>query len=155
MHVILQIWGQIQRTSSSLRCVNCGPGHTQSIYCSAYSGFNIRLNISALLLEISLQFNARYSANLESNTAHIVQIILCLLWSRTYTIYLQLLIFRPQYSTERICPAIGDITTIQCALYSKLCAKYSAYHPLYAVGTVVPDIYNVITAPHNQASIFY
>jgi hypothetical protein len=109
----------------------------------------------ALQLEISLQFNARYSANLESNTAHIVQIILCLLWSRTYTIYLQLLIFRPQYSTERICPAIGDITTIQCALYSKLCAKYSAYHPLYAVGTVVPDIYNVITAPHNQASIFY
>jgi hypothetical protein len=30
--------------------VNCGPGQMQSIYSSAYSDFNIHLNISALLL---------------------------------------------------------------------------------------------------------
>jgi hypothetical protein len=46
------------------------------------------------------------------NTAHILQFTQCVLWSRTYTKYLQLLIVRPQYSAERICAAIGDITTI-------------------------------------------
>jgi hypothetical protein len=155
MRVILLTWYQIQPTSPDLCHVNCGPVHIQNIYSSAYSGFKIQLDVSALQLEISLQFSARYSANLERNTAHILQIILCVLWFRTYTIYLQHHIFSLQYPFERICPAIGDITTIQCALYSKLCAKYSAHHPVYAVGTVVPDIYNVITAPHSQASIFY
>jgi predicted RNA-binding Zn-ribbon protein involved in translation (DUF1610 family) len=153
MLVILQTWCQIQRTSSSFRCVNCGTVHIQNIYSSAYSGFKIQLDVSALQLEISLQFNARYSANLKRNTAHILQIILCVLWSRTCTIYLQLHIFILQYSFERICPAIGDITTIQCALYSKPCAKYSAHPPVYAVWTVVPAIYNVLTAPHSQATI--
>jgi hypothetical protein len=46
------------------------------------------------------------------------------------------------------------MSTIQRALYCNLCAKYSAYSPDYAMWTVVPDIYNVITAPHIQASIF-
>jgi hypothetical protein len=95
--VILQIWRQIQRTSSSLRCVNCGPGHIQYNYSSAYSGYNIRLNISALLLEIIGHIDARYTANLESNTAHIVQFTLCELRSRTYTMQWQLPIFRLQY----------------------------------------------------------
>jgi hypothetical protein len=116
--------------------------------------FNIQLNASALQLQISRQYNACYTTNMVPNTAHILQFSLCEQWSRTYTMYLQLRIFRPQYSTERICAAIGDITTIQCALYCKLCAKYSAHPPVYASWTVVQVIYNVITARHIQASIF-
>jgi hypothetical protein len=58
MRVILQPWCQIQRTASSLRYLNCGPGHIQCIYSSTYSGFNIQLNVSALLLEISRQYTA-------------------------------------------------------------------------------------------------
>jgi hypothetical protein len=67
--------------------------------------------------------------------------------------YLQLHIFRIHYSTERSCAAIGDISTVQCALHCKLSAKYSAQPPVYAIWTVVPSIYNVFTAPHSQASI--
>jgi hypothetical protein len=88
------------------------------------------------------------------NTAHILRFTICYLWFRTYTMHLQLRIFRLQYSFERICPAIGDMSTIQCALYCKLGAKYSAHRPVYAIWTVVPDIYNAFTAPHVQASIF-
>jgi hypothetical protein len=93
--VVLQIWCQIQRTSSSLRCENCGPGHIQCNYSSAYSGFNIRLNLSALLLDISGHVDARYTANLVPNAAHILRFTLCELCSRLYTNYLQLRIFRP------------------------------------------------------------
>jgi hypothetical protein len=88
------------------------------------------------------------------NTAHILQFTLCELWSRPYTKYLQLRIFRPQYSAEGRSPAIGDISAIQCALYCKLWVKYSAYPPVYAMWTVVPVIYKVFTAPHIWASIF-
>jgi hypothetical protein len=133
MRVTLQIWCQIQRISSSLRCVKCGPGHIQFIYTSAYSGFSIRLNPSALLLDIIGHVDARYTANLVPNTAHIPRFMLCVLWSRTYTMHLQLHIFRLQYSFERICPAIGNISTIQCSLYCKLGAKYSAHPPVYAM----------------------
>jgi hypothetical protein len=154
MQVILQILCQIQSPYSGLRYVNCGPGHIQCIYSSAYSDFNVHVNGSALILEISRQFNSRYTAFLEPNTAHILRFTLCELWSRTYTMYLQLHIFRLQYSFQRICPAIVHITTIQCALYCKLVNKYSAHPPVYAMWTVVPVIYNVITAPHIQASIF-
>jgi hypothetical protein len=129
MRPILQTLCQIQRTSSSLRCVNGGPGHIQCNFCSSYSGFNIRLNISALLLEIIEHIDARYTASLVPKTAHILQLSLCELWSRTYAMYLQLRIFRLQYSAVGNCAAIVDITTIQCALYCKLSAKYSA-HPL-------------------------
>jgi hypothetical protein len=85
----------------------------QCNYSSAYSGHNIQLNVSVLPLEISRPFNAHYTAILVPNTAHILQIALCELWSRTYTMHLQLHIFRLQYSFERICAAIGDISTIQ------------------------------------------
>jgi hypothetical protein len=88
------------------------------------------------------------------NTAHIVQFTLCEMWCRTYTKYLQLRIFMLQYSAVGICAAIIYITTIQCALYCKLGAKYSAYPPVYAMWTVVPAIYKVFTAPHFQTSIF-
>jgi hypothetical protein len=95
MRVILQIWCQIQSTSSGLRYVNCGPGHIQCIYNSIYSDINIHMNVSALLLYISRQFNARYTANLLPNTAHILQFMLFELWSQPYPKYLQLRIFRP------------------------------------------------------------
>jgi hypothetical protein len=113
MRVILQILCQIQSPSSGLRYVNCGPGHIQCIYSSAYSDFNVHLNVSALLLEISRQFNARYTAILVPNTAHILPFTLCELWSRLYTKYFQLRIFRLQYSTVGVCATIGDISTIQ------------------------------------------
>jgi hypothetical protein len=93
MRFILQNWCQIQRTSSGLRYMNCVPGHIQCISSSIYSDFNIRLNVSELLLEISRQFNACYTTNLVTNTAHILQFSLCELWSRTYTMHLQLRIF--------------------------------------------------------------
>jgi hypothetical protein len=148
MHIILLTWCQIQPTSSGIRYVNCGSGHIQCIYSSIYSDFNIHLNVSALLLYISRQYNARYTANLLPNTAHILRYTLCELWFRTYTMHLQLHIFRLQYSFERICAAIVHITTIQCALYCKLVAKYSAHPQVYAMRPVVPAIYKVLTAPH-------
>jgi hypothetical protein len=153
MRLILHSWCQIQRISSRLRYVNCGPGHIQFIYSSAHSDINIHLNVSALLLEVSRQFNPRYTANLVPNTAHILPFTLCELWSRTYTIHLQLRTFRLQYSSERICAAIGSISTIQSSLYCKLGAKYSAHPAVNAIWTVVPNVYNVITVPHIQASI--
>jgi hypothetical protein len=113
----------IQRITSSLRYANCGHGQIQCIYCSTYSGFNIQLDVSAPLLEIYRQFNALHTANVVPNIAHILQFKLCQLWSRTYTMYLLLHIFRLQYSTKRICAAMGDISTIQCALYCKIFAK--------------------------------
>jgi hypothetical protein len=154
MPVILQTLCQIQRISSRLLYVNCGPDYMQSIFSSANLDFNIQLWVSAQLLEISRQFNSRYTANLVPNTAHILRFTLCDLWSRTYTILLQLRTFRLEYSSERICPAIGNISTIQCSLYCKLVAKYSAHPPGYAMWTTVPDIYNAFTDPHIQYSIF-
>jgi hypothetical protein len=62
--------------------------------------------------------------------------------------------FSLQYSTVRICVPVGDISTIQCALYSKLGAKYSAHPPVYAMWTVVPAIYNEMTTLHIESSIF-
>jgi hypothetical protein len=97
MHVILQTWCQIQRTSCSFRYVYSDPGHIHCMYNSAYSGLNIQLNLSALQLGISRQFNVRYTAN--------------------------------------------------------LVPKYSAHPPVYAMWSVIPDIYSAFTAPHIQASI--
>jgi hypothetical protein len=133
MSVILQIWCQIQRTSSSLCYVSCGPGHIQSICCSAYLGLNIQLKVAPLLLEVSRQYNARHTAHFEPNTAHILPFTLSELWSRLYTKYLQLRILSLQYSAAGIIAAIVDITSIQCALYCKLSAIYSARPPVYAI----------------------
>jgi hypothetical protein len=148
VRVILQTWCQIQRTSSSLRYVNCGPGHIQCTYSSAYLGFNIQMKVAPLLLEVFRQFSARYTAFLVPNTAHILPFTLYELWSRPYSKYLLLRIFRLQYSNEGSSPAIGGLSTIQCALYCILGAKYSAYPPVYAIWTVVPAIFKVFTAPH-------
>jgi hypothetical protein len=153
MLVIPKSWCQLQRPSYGLRDVIGCPGHIQCIY-SAYSGFNIQLNVSALLLEISRHCKARYTASPEPNAAHNHQLTQCEMWSRTYTMQLQLRIFRPEYSTEPICAAIEDISTIKCSLYCNLGAKYSVHPTVYAMCTLVTDIYNVITAPHIQARIF-
>jgi hypothetical protein len=67
-----------------------------------------------------------------------LQFALCELWPRPYTKYLQLRIIRPQYSTERNCAAIRDISTIQCALQCKLAAQCSACPLVYAIWTVDP-----------------
>jgi hypothetical protein len=85
----------------------------QCNYSSSYSGFNIQMNVSALILEISRQFDVRYAANSMPNTAYNHQFTQCELRSRTYTMHLLLRIFRLQYSTERISAAIGDISSIE------------------------------------------
>jgi hypothetical protein len=154
MCAILHSLCQIQSTSSRSRYVNCGPGHIQCIYISIYSGFNIELNVSTLLLQTRRHFDARYTANWVPNVAHMLQFTLCELWSRPNTMYLQLGIFRLQFSTERICADIRGISSVQCALYCNLGAKYSADPPDYAMWTVFPATYNVFTAPYIQDSIF-
>jgi hypothetical protein len=68
-----------------LRYVNCGPVHIQCNYSTAYSDFNIQLNVSAVLLDIIGHIDARYTANLVANIADILPFTLCELWSRTYT----------------------------------------------------------------------
>jgi hypothetical protein len=151
---MLQTWCQIQHTSLSLLYVNCGSGHIQCNYSFAYSGFNIRLNVSALLLEIIGHFHARYTANFVPDTAHILQFTICDLWSRPYTMYLQLRIFRLQYSAVGNCAVILDIKTNQCVLYCNLGAKYSAQLPVYAIWTVIPAIYKEFTPVHIQTTIF-
>jgi hypothetical protein len=91
-------------------------GHIQSIYSSAYLDFNIQLKVGPLLLEVSRQCNERYTASLVPITAHILQFPLCELWTRPYARYLQLRIFRLQYSAAGIVAAFVDITTFQCEL---------------------------------------
>jgi hypothetical protein len=133
MRVIMHSWCQIQHTSLSLLYVHGGTGHIQCIYNSIYSDSNIHLHVYAMLLHISRQFNARYTAFLVPNTDHILQFTLCDLWSRSNTKYFQHRIFRLQYSAVGICAAIVHITAIQCALYCKLVAKYNAHPPIYAL----------------------
>jgi hypothetical protein len=123
-------------------------------YSSAYSGLNNQLNVSAPLLEIYQQLNVRYTANLVPNTAHNLQFTLCDLCSRPYTKYSQHRIFRLQYSALGSSPAIGGISTIQWALYRKLGDNYSAQPPAFAIWTVVPDMYNVVTSPHIKVSVW-
>jgi hypothetical protein len=133
MTVILQSWCQILHAFSGLRYVNSGLGHIQCIYISAYSNFNIYLNVPALLLKVFRQFNERYTAILVANTAYVLRFTLCQLWSRTYTVELQIRTFRLQYSSERICDAIGDIPIFRCALFCKFGVKYRAHLPVYAM----------------------
>jgi hypothetical protein len=128
-----KLGAEYSATTANLSNVYCGPGHIRCIYSSAYSDLNVHLNVSALLLEISRQFNARYTANIEPNTAYIIQFTQCVLWSRKYTMYLQLLIFRQQYSSERICAAIGHTPTFRCALYCKFGVQCRAHRLDYAV----------------------
>jgi hypothetical protein len=148
MSVTLQIWCQIQRTSSSLRYVNYRRGHIQCIYSSAYWGFNIHLNVSALLLEISWQFNARDTAFLVPNTAHILQFTLCELWSRSYTIH-----FAPHIQTS-----IFIWTYLRCywkyldnsklVILQTWCQIQRTSSGLRYVNYENRNIYKVFSAPH-------
>jgi hypothetical protein len=123
MCVILKTWCQIQRTSSRLRYVNCGPGHIQCNYCYVYSGFNIQVNVSALLLGISRPFNERYAANSMPNRAHSHQF--CAMWTVVPKIYNAITVPHIQASilkwTYLLC--YWRYLVIQCALYCNLGAK--------------------------------
>jgi hypothetical protein len=121
---------------------------------NAVTALHIQLNVSKMLLEISRQFKPRNTANMVPNTAHILQFTLCGLCSRPYTIQYQVRLVRLEYTADRIFPAMGHISKIQCALYWKLGANYSAHPPAFAMWTLVPDIYNAFTAPYIQTTIF-
>jgi hypothetical protein len=154
MRLILQTLCQVQRTSSRLRYLNGGPSHILCNYSSTYSGFNIQRNVSALLLEIFRLYNVHYTENILPNTAHILQFTLCELWFRANTRYLQLRIFRHQYSGEDFSSALGVVSANEGALYCKFDAIYSAHPPVCAMWTVVPDIYKAFTASDIQDSIY-
>jgi hypothetical protein len=77
MRVIPHTWSQIQHKSLSLRYVNCGAGHIQCNYSSAYSVSNIQLNVSATILDIFRHFDARYTANFVLYIAHDLRFALC------------------------------------------------------------------------------
>jgi hypothetical protein len=133
MRVILQALSQIQCISSRLRYVNCGPGHIQGIYSSACLDRNIQLKVGPLLLEISRQFNALYTANLVSNTAHIVQITLCELWSRAYTRYLQLRILRLQLFSCRFLRCHGRYHMNSVRVILQTLCQIQRTTPVYAM----------------------
>jgi hypothetical protein len=118
MSVLPQSVCRIQRTTASLRNVYCGPGHKKSIYSSAYSVQNIQLNVSVLLLEISRQYNARYTANLVPHTTHILQFTLCELWSGH---------IQSTYSSAYICFNIRwNVSALLLELIGQFCARYTA-----------------------------
>jgi hypothetical protein len=154
MRLMLQTWCQIQRTTSSFALSELW-SRTYTMYLQLHI-FRIPYSaecIFAVIGDISTTQCALY-CKLGANTAHNLRFALSELWSHTYTMNLQLLIFRLQYSTKRICAAFGDMSTIQCASHCIYCAKYSARPPVNAIWTVVTDIYNGVTVPHIQASIF-
>jgi hypothetical protein len=68
----------LSNTAHILQCTLCElwSRDIQYNYSAAYSGFNNQLNVSALLLEISRQFNERYTAILVPNTAHVLRVTL-------------------------------------------------------------------------------
>jgi hypothetical protein len=138
----------MQLTSFSLRYVNCGHGHMQCTYSSTYLGFNSQLNVSRALLEICRAFNAPYTANMVPHTVHILHFTLrncgpghihCK-YSSAYSgfniqlnvsaLLLETRLHFDAHYTANIVP-----NTAQCP-------------PDYAMWTVVPAIYNVVTAPH-------
>jgi hypothetical protein len=129
---------QMQPKSSRLRRANTGPSQIQYNYISWCSCFNIQLNVSPSILVICQQFNAYYTPHFLANTEHNIQLTLYHLWSRSNPIKLHFLILSHQYSNERISTAISGSSTIQCALYTTLAAKYSAYPLVYAMSTMVP-----------------
>jgi hypothetical protein len=90
-------------------CDLCSRTYTKYIQLHIFMHLYSTVCICAAIVDITT-INARYTANLVPNTAHIHHLLLCDLWSRTYTIYLQLRIFRLQYSGVGICSAIVHIT---------------------------------------------
>jgi hypothetical protein len=131
MRVILHICCQIQGTISGLGYVNYGPGQIKYIYISCYSGINIQFNMSSSILVIYRQFNARCTPHLLPNAGHKIRFTPCLFWTREIPIYLHFLLFRLQYSIERISAAIGDISTKKCVIlhiYSQIQCTFAGMH---------------------------
>jgi hypothetical protein len=85
-----------------MRCAISDPDQIQYKYISWYSGFNIQLNVSPLQLVVYRLIDACYTPHLLPNKARVLLCTLCQLWSRTNKIFLHFLIFRLQYSIERI-----------------------------------------------------
>jgi hypothetical protein len=148
MNVILHICWQIQHTCSCVHYVNSGPCQIQRYCSSAYSDFNIHLNISPLLLVICRQFNAHCIPHLLINTAHVIRLKLCQLCALSNPAYLQFSRFCPIYSFVRTSVTIGDMSTIRSALCSTFAAKYDASAPDYIVTTLVKAKSNVIAVLH-------
>jgi hypothetical protein len=71
MPVILHILCQIQPSCSCLRYYNSGRGKIQRLCNYECSGLNIQLNVSQYLLQICRYLDARYTTQLQRNTAHI------------------------------------------------------------------------------------
>jgi hypothetical protein len=134
--VIFYIFSQIQRTYSCLRYTNSGSGQIQYNYSSTYAGFNIHLNVSPQLLVVYRLIDPRYAPHLLPNTGQNIRFRLYQLWPRSNRIYIQFSIFRQQYSIERIYDDVGDMSTIQCALYSTFAAKHRAHQPICASSTL-------------------
>jgi hypothetical protein len=209
MRLILHLCSRIQTKSSRLRYVNYGPCQIQYNYFSWYSGFNIQLNVSPLLLlvyrqiyvrytphllrntghssrsvlcqiwyrkmqysynssssgcnnplnvnptmlVILLQFNARYTPHLQPNSAQILEITLCQIWSRPNPIYLLFFLCRHQHSIECISAAIGGLSTNCYVSYTTFAFKYRAQYPVYAMPTLVPVKSNIFTVLVIQISI--
>jgi hypothetical protein len=154
MRVTIHICSQILGTISGLRYAKSGTSQIQYNYNSSYAGFNIQLNVSSSILVICRHINERYTPDLLPNTQHNIRFTLCHLWSRSYPIYLNLLIFSLQYSILRISAAIGCLWTNWCVLQSTFAANYTAQYPVYAMPSLVPFISNIITFLDIQASMF-
>jgi hypothetical protein len=88
------------------------------------------------------------------NAGHNILFTLCQLWSRSYPIKLHFLIFRIQYSIEGTSVDIGDMSTLQCALYSTFAVKYRAQYPVCAMPSLMPVKSNIITFLDTQSTIF-
>jgi hypothetical protein len=107
--------------------VNCGPGHIQCIYSSTnsvtqYSTERICaaiVDITTIQCMLNYKHGAKYSAH--------PPVTLHELWFQPYTKYLQLRIFRLQYSTVGICAGIVDITSIQRFILQTWCQMQRTY----------------------------
>jgi hypothetical protein len=144
MRLILHSCCQMLGTISGLRCVKSGPSQIEYYYSSSYAAFNNQLNV----------YPRRNNPHFLPNEGQNIRITLCQLRSRSNPVYLQFLIFRLQYSIERIFDDIGDMLTIQCALYSTFAAKCRPYPEDYAMSTLVPVNSNRITVLPMETSIF-
>jgi hypothetical protein len=82
------------------------------------------------------------------NTAHILQFTLHELWFQPYTKYLQLRIFRIQYSTLGICAAIVDITSIQRVILQTWCRMQRTSSSLLYVNSRPAHIQSIYSSAY-------
>jgi hypothetical protein len=123
--IILHISCQILGILSGLSVANTGHRQIQYSYSSSYAAFNIHLNVSTSILVVYRYIDACYNPNLLPNTGHNIRFTLCQIWPPSNPMQLHFLIFSLQYSIERTSVDIGDMSTIQYALYSTFANKCS------------------------------